>query len=387
MVQELKSKKENIISLPDIEVKKNVSVRLVNKAVSITFIVIVATVIIAVIVAFNVNMRITISGEGVLRPSGINHIHSTEAGIIKKVLINSGDTVKINQPLVVLDSIQLKKNLIDIQSQIASAENTLRRKLFQESFDKIQDSISLSQAEIQLLKSKASFRDRISSFFPKTNMDSLIQIYTPGKNIVLDYSMADIKSAEEDIKLKKLDIQKQKLVKYDLADISIKLDNLYAQKKILKDHLKNIVIKSPVSGIILSESVKNLTGNYVSEGSSLFDIAETNNWEVILFISERDINQVKTNNKVKIHLDALSSNDNYDLFNATVTSIAEEPNTGKDEYSEFTGLYRITALFETNGEHCLDVNKLKYGYKLKGEIITNSGKIIDLLIKYFKKLI
>lgn len=195
-------KENNIISLPDIEVKKNFGIRFITKAVSITFIILAAATLVALIIVFTVHMDMTIDADGILEPSGIYHIHSPAQSMIKKVLVSSGKEVSLDQPLVILDSTQIQKALIDIQFQMASYKNTLEEKTTKAEFDKKENELSLEKSEAQLLSSKASFRDRMSGYFPHADIDSLMHNFKPGINVTLDYAMAEIKSAETDIKLK-----------------------------------------------------------------------------------------------------------------------------------------------------------------------------------------
>lgn len=379
------NKKENVFSLPDVEVKKTLPIRFVNKAVSLTFIIIVAIVVIGTIVVFSVSTSITIKAEGILEPSKITHIHSIESGIIKKILVKSGDTVSVNQALVILDSTALMTSLFDIQSRIASDKNSYNQKKEKAIFDKRQSELSLQSAEAQLIKAKASFRDRISGFFPKANLDSLFNNYKPGENITLDYAMSDVRSAETAINSSKLGLQMLDLTKYELTQLQIDLDKLYEQERIIKEKLKNCILRSNVPGIVLTEGIENLVNNYVTEGTKLLDIAETKEWDAVLFVNENDIHQVKLNDSVKIKLDALQSTGSYELYNASVTSIAAEKISAKDYYPNFAGLYRVSVKLYNTGKP--EQSKFKYGYKVNGEIITDSGKIVDLLIKYFRNLL
>jgi multidrug efflux pump subunit AcrA (membrane-fusion protein) len=379
-------KENNIITLPDIEVKKNFGIRFVTRAVSLTFIILGTAIVIAIIIAFTVHMDMTIDAEGILEPSGIYHIHSPAQSMIRKVLVSSGQEVNLNQPLVILDSIQIKKTLLDIQSQIASSKNSLEEKAVKAEFDKRQNQLSLEKSEAQLLSSKASFRDRMSGFYPHADIDSIMHNFKPGVNITLDYAMAEIQSAETDIKLKKLTIESQDLNKYDIEETRINLNKLNEQERFLKEQLKNTIIQSPISGIVLSEGINDLQSNETSEGAFLFDVADFNSWNAVLFVSEKDIHQIKYQDKVKLELNALESSENHDLYEANVTSIGVEPITVKDKYSNFAGLYRVSVKITPEGMKKLDLSKLKYGYKVQGKIITDSGLIGNLLIKYFRKI-
>jgi multidrug resistance efflux pump len=330
-------------------------------------------------------MDLSIDADGILEPSLIKHIHTHESGIIKEFFVQGGDTVNADDKLLTLNSLQLERSLAEVQFDIKQITNALMKEKEQIDFDDKQNELQLKKAEAQFTKAKAAFRDKLLNFFPKANVDSLYENYKPGSHINLDYAMAEIQSAESDIASRKLSLQMKELKKYDLHDLEIKLSKLLFQEKTLQEKLKHVVIKSPVSGVVLSDGLNELIGTRVGEGDLIMDIGETKNWEVVLFVSERDIHQIKPGNEVKVEISALQSTEDFELYEASVISVAEEmvlPNSNK--YSNFAGLYRVTA--KLNGEHQnnLDLSKLRYGYKVNGNIITDSGKIFDLLLKYFK---
>lgn len=381
------NKNDKVFLLPEISIRKTLSIRFVNKAIAITTLILIITVIVAALVLILVKTKITIDAEGILAPSKIVRIHSPESGLIKKMLVRSGDTVNIKQVLIILDSLDLKKELFDVESQIALDKNSYSQKIKKHIYDEKQNALSLVDAEIQLIKAKASFRDQITNYFPRANFDSLYSHYKPGKSIAIDYAMSEVRSAETALKLSKLNIQTEGMSNYELTQLKIDLKKLYEQKRILNEKLKHVVIKSPIGGIVLTEGIEKLANNYVTEGTELLDIAKTNSWDAILFVDENDIHKVRMSNKVKIKLTPLQSANNYKLYDASIISIAAEKISAKDNYPNYIDLYRVSVKLTFDGDDKADLSKLKYEYKIDGEIITDSGRIIDLLIRYFRKLL
>lgn len=376
------------LSLPEIDIKKNTGIRLVSRAVSLTFLILVIAASVALVIMFTVSMDLTIDAEGVLEPAFIKHIHSNESGIIKDVFVTSGDTVTAGQKIAVLDSLQLIRNLTEVQFDIKQIRNTLDRETEQSGFDEKENILQLQKAEAQFLKAKAAFRDRLLNFFPKANVDSIYENYLPGSHITLDFAMAEISSAEADIASRKLAIEKRALKKYDIKEMEINFDKLLSQEKTLLEKLNNIVIRSPVEGIVLTEGINELPGKRINEGDLVLDIGETKNWDVVLFVTERDVHQIKLGNDVKVEMNALQSTEDFELYEGSVISVAEErvlANAAR--YGSFSGLYRVTAKLLSKANSPVNGSKLKYGYNVKGNIITDSGKIYELLLKYFTKLL
>lgn len=379
-------KKNHHLSLPEIGTAKGTAVRFVDKAITITFSILIFIILLSIAIIYFVEMELTVDSEGILEPAKITQIHVPESGIIKEVFVKSGDSIAVGQSIAILDSARLLNSLINIRSEIKSNNNNIDRIKKKVEFDRALNKNLFKKAEAQLIKATASFRDRLTSFYFSPNIDSIYKNYKIGSNITLDYSMAEILIAESDLENTTLEIKKLELKEFELNDIKIKLSKLFQEKDILENKLDNILIKSPISGTVLSENVNELQNNYFSEGSFLLTIVQKNKWNAVLFVNERDIHQIKNKNRAKIELNALQSTENFELYDAEVISMASEKINSSDKYSNYNGLYRITTRILLNQKSNLDFTKLKYGYQVKGKIITDSGKIFELLIKYFKDI-
>jgi hypothetical protein len=141
-----------------------------------------------------------------------------------------------------------------------------------------------------------------------------------------------------------------------------------------------------LDGVVLTENIDELEDSYVAEGSLLFEISDIKEWTAVLFVNEIDIHEVEPGNKVRIELQALQAVEDVKLIEAEVISVAAEQNTQNENYSDFAGLYRITAKLNLTDHEKLIVDKLKYGYNVKGFVITDQDAIYKLLLKHIKKL-
>ncbi len=373
----------NLLTLPEIEVKENFTIRFVRNAVSMIFVVLLLVFLIASVIIFTVNVELTIDANGVLEPSDITYIHTIESGFIKNIFVESGDTIEVNQSLAVLDSVDLKRNLLEIHSEIASIENKNQFEFANINFRKQQSKYLLNKAETQLMRAKADFRNKIANFIKNANVDSIYKNYQIGSHIALDYAMSEILTAKGDIKLRNLELEMNALKEYDIKALRIKLSNLYTKQDIIEEKIQNTVIKSPVNGIILNEDINKLNNKYIAKGELLFEIGSINSWDVVLFVRENDIHQVLKGAHVKIELKALQSTEGFELYDARVVSTAAEQVSDNKIYSNFSGLYRVTAKLHNEDINRLNLSKLKFGYSVKGKIVTKSGKIYRLLLRYF----
>lgn len=378
--------KQSGLALPEFDVKKSLPLRIVTKAVSVTFLILLVVVFIGAIIIFTVDMDATISSDGLLEASNISRLHSPESGVINKVFVTSGDTVETDQKIAELDSTDLKEKLIQLESELRLTRNNYSKSEENVLFSKRERDIALTKAKAQLLRAKASFRDRILDFFPDSDPDSVLDNYKPGTHINLDYAMAEVHSAEAEIKNQELQIEMLSLKEYELRELEISIDKLRKEMRIVQSKLDNLIIKSPIKGIILTEGIDRLVGNYFNKGELLIEISDITKWNVTLFVNEADVHNIDIGDRVKIEVNALKSEKDFDLLSGIVTSVsAEQINDQDDIYRNYSGLYRVSAKIEGVRNGYLTEDLFKHGYTVKANIITKSGKIVELLLDYLRE--
>ncbi len=368
--------KENFQTrLPNITTDKIFGMKILENLVSSIFFIVLVLIVLTLLLTYFVKIDIAIDAKGILEPSIISDIHMPESGSIKKLFINSGDTISIGTTIAILDSTDLKKSLEEINTEIFTVRNRLNKLTSQNIFDKQINKYQLKQAQAKLIKAKATFRDRLTKFYFKPNLDSIYNNYKLGTNITIDYSMAEIISTEAEIKTIELKNEMQKIKEFDSNEIKFSLDNLLIKKKYIINKLNNLVILSPISGIILTEDINKLQGMFFAKGDYFLSIGKSNKWLANLFIKETDIHKIKINDKVKINLQALKNTNKFEFYNASIISISSEKIKKNGKYSSFFDLYRVSAIIIDNN---LDTLKLKYGYNVNGSIITERKSIINI---------
>lgn len=378
--------KQSSLALPEFDVNKSLPLRIVTKAVSVTFLILLVVAFIGGIIIFTVDMDATISSDGLLEASNVSRLHSPESGIINKVFVASGDTVEADQKIAELDSTDLKERLIQLESELSLTQNNYSKSKENVLYSKRERDIALTKANAQLLRAKASFRDRILDFFPDADPDSVLDNYKPGTHINLDYAMAEVHSAEAEIKNQELQIEMLSLKEYELRELEISIDKLRKEMRIVQSKLDNLVIKSPIKGIILTEGIDRLVGNYFNKGELLIEISDITKWNVTLFVNEADVHNIDIGDRVKIEVNALKSEKDFDLLSGLVTSVsAEQINDQDDIYRAYAGRYRVSAKIEGMRNGYLTEDLFKHGYTVKANIITKSGKIVELLLDYLRE--
>jgi multidrug resistance efflux pump len=374
------------IILPEIKNTNQSGIVFISRAVSITMLILLALFIFAVIIAFTVRIDTTIDANGILEPAKVRHIHSPESGKISAIFFNSGDSVKMGDLLIQLDTAKIISEIKQYQSELATKKNNLEKKKKQIPFEKYQNDIQIEKMEASLLRSKASFRSKLIDYFPGKNPDSLVVAYVKGTHIAVDVAYADIITSEVDLKNRKSLNEMYELELYDIKNMEIEISQLQNKISELFIQQKKNKIISPIDGVVLTNDLEQLPGTYVAEGNMIMDIAPTKKWNTILFVNERDIHKIKMGNSVQIEIAALNTSDDHHLFYGKIIAIAAEPNKNKENYSAYSGLYKLTVAFEDSEIKKIDGDKLKKGYSIQGKIIKESGLIIKLLLNHLKEL-
>lgn len=378
-----KSVEKKIYKLP--EIKSRYSSRLVSKVVSITFLVIAILLVISAIVVTFVRINVTIDASGLLEPTEPVYLHSPLEGEIKKVFAKGGVGFKKGDLLIEFDSIRLNDQIEKLKSDLAIKKIDYKLKLESIPLEVNQNEQKKKQAEAQLLKAKANLRDKVQSFFPGANIDSLMNTYKKGTHIALDYALSDIISAEVSLDgiQSTESIMKQKKLEEESALLEIKQIEKNIERQ--SEYLMHTKVIAPFDGIMLTEEPEKLVGSFVNEGTSLVEICMIGSWKAYLSVGEKDVYELSLGDSVKIEVKAMKQSEDYMLIPGKVTAISAVPTQNQISQTS-TGQYRVEVIFDNKitKEY---LSKFKKGFTIDAKIIKETDKIINVVIKNIKKIL
>ncbi len=373
------------LRLPELEPIRNAGTRLVNRAVSVTLLLLASLFAIGLIVAFVVEIDITIKGNGTLEPTAIWPIHSQESGLIKEVLVRTGDTVSVGQTLVRLDSLTLESMLTQLRTELELKRIEYQRTKSLAKLEERQHADLLTQARARLIKAKAAYRKSLAENGFSVSSDSMLSSYAIGNHVGIDIVLADVLAAEADVHYNGAQAELLSVNKLNIEKQRVELEQSEKQIHTISERLRRLSISSPAAGIVLTEQIERLAGAYVREGELLLELANPDQWQATLYVKEQDIYRIHTGDVVKMEMPAFHSLDD-DLLYGRVASVGVEPISPNQKISPaFAGLYRVTAILDHQPLANFGREKLKRGYSVRGMIITKSGKIITLLWNYLKE--
>lgn len=271
----------------------------------------------------------TIEDTGIIQPALESKIFAEQNGTIKNISVEIGQKAAPGQTLFVMENTDLslkisetRANLLALEASLAASEGAIK-----------QAELELNDARINLERTAALFKEGAVSQTKLEEAESLV---------------------------KKLENSLQKELAYR--------DNLFWQKnelyKIIKELEKkqdNLIIKSPIKGILMEINVKK--GQPVNTGTLLAVVGDSENLEIKADILIDYMPQIKIGQEVIITSPALE--------NARIKGQVKKIYPKAEEKKSALGVveYRVPVLISLN-----EKSYLKPGYKVDIAIITEEHR-------------
>jgi multidrug efflux pump subunit AcrA (membrane-fusion protein) len=368
-----------------LSINSKYSITIVSKVVSITIALILLVDLIALIIVGTVNMNATIDMRGQLAPATLITLRSPLNSEIKKIFVKGGETFQKGQVLIQYDTLKLKDQIDKLENNLFIKKSNISIKKEAISFDVEQSELNIKKIEAQLLSVKTRLREKTIDFFTNANIDSFMVDYKKGTHTEMNIAFAQLISAESC--LTNLRAKKDVLLlnsQQELRTLSLKVERIENEIKRQYELLKKTEILAPFDGIILTDYIGKLEGTVVEEGASLFEISQINNWKASLDVSEKDIHKISVGDSVKIEVNAMKLADEHELIPGKIISISAEPKERKFTQQP-NSLYKVNILVNLSGSKEYS-KKFKGEFNIKGEIIKDRDKIINILIKKIRSI-
>ncbi len=369
--------------LPEIGEKGLPGAVIVRRAVGAIFSMLALIAASAALVASVVEMDVTISGNGVLEPIGIWPVRTQEAGLISRVLVSTGDTVGKGEVVVQLDSLPLQTTLLQLQAQYEALRLEHQRAIFAEPIEQRRQEELTNQAHANLVRARATLRQKLVDFGFGGDVDSVVRAYTVGEHVGVDLALADVISAEADVRSAVAQHELLANSELDREEQRVRLRQLKRQISNVCLRLNRLSVSAPAAGMVLTERLEQLPGRYFRKGEQVLEVAALGRWRAILSLPERDVHRVEVGAVVKVEVAAFAGL-REELFGGTVVSVASDPMRAEDgpTANAEAGLYRVIAELDEDEVLAIGAGKLRRGFSVQGKVITRSGKIIRLLVAY-----
>lgn len=375
--------------LPELGGGRSVGGRFIRRAVSITLGLVALLFGTALVVAFTVRVDDAVKAKGVLEPGRVWPVRTVEAGSIREILVQTGDTVARGETVARLDPLLLRSALAELEAKHRTGSIELRKGAADVPLQERQHAELLAQADARLVTARAMLRQRMVENDMGSDVDSLLGNYPVGTHIVLDLAVAEVRSAEAERRLVRERTNALQLSRYERETGIVALEQLEAQIRTVRERLDRLDVPAPASGMVLTEQIERLHGASVREGEVLMEVAEPNQWRLVLYVREGDVHKVRMGDSVKAGIQAFPMDERDQLF-GSVVHVATDP-TSRDAAALDSvgrprgGTYRVIAALDPEQVARIGASKFRRGYSVEGRIITRSGQIVELLWDYLQE--
>lgn len=380
------------LRLPDLPHEGQPGSRFVRRSVSLTLTIVSVLAVVGLLVACLVKMDVTVRAGGVLEPVRLYPVRAIEGGPIRDVLVRTGDTVRAGQVIARLDSVALTSTLAQLEAQYRSADIDRRRSASADPLEREQSAGRAAQARSRINGAMALLRQRMVEYDMGTNADSLLANHVPGRHVVIDQAVGDVRAAQAELRTSGAEGSLAELSRFEREKLGSQMEQLAVQINATRERLRRLTIHAPTDGVVLTEQLERLPGVFVREGEQIVELADLHEWRVMLTVTERDVHKIKLGDPVKVDLLAFDESEREQLH-GRVAYVAPEPLSSAAAAvgsstpqaaaaSSGPGAYRVYASLDRAQIEKMGIDRFRRGYSVQGYVVTRSGRIITLIWNY-----
>jgi len=138
----------------------------------------------------------------------------------------------------------------------------------------------------------------------------------PGDSVSSGQLLAQLKDEELNLERRKLSSQLQQFrLEYDnalangnraqAAIVNAQVEQSRIELRLIEQKLERIKLKSPIAGIVVSKDISQSLGAPVKQGDVLFEIADSSQYRISIFVDERDVSYLALKQTGEVTLKSL----------------------------------------------------------------------------------
>jgi HlyD family secretion protein len=310
--------------LPDISSPTSAGVTFVRRAVTATLSVVGLLVMVLFAVAVTVPFDAVIDATGVLEPESRVVVRARETGVVRAVLVRAGDTVRAGQVVAFIDTVAFVAQRQQLNTALSVAWDGLNR--------------TIAGREVR--------RDRDGS---------VTRTWQIGSQVALDDAMSQVQRAAD----------------------------MLAQRRLLDERIRRSAVRSPTSGVVLTDQPERFVGVVLREGEPLLEVAELRQWQLEVYVREPEAYRIVTGASVRAELSAPQLDAPVDLLWARVAAVGLAPEFGPEARSTAPTApgraYRVLVRLDSAALAPVRRDRLKRGYTARVKIITDRATMLQRL--------
>jgi membrane fusion protein, adhesin transport system len=336
---------------------------------------------------------VTVAHGKVVPSSHVQVIQNLEGGLIKKILVHEGDTVKKGQVLIQLDPTRFKaafesdstKHAV-LSAEIArlTAEFDNRDHLkFPEDLaenhpDIVRNAEKIFQTNRKALQDQLTVL-RKSYNYTKQELDVIAPLAREGVMSKLDKIRLQKSLVETQQRILEKEEQYRSTTRNALNKAKAELAVLNQTIAATRDRMQRTVVRSPVNGIIKKIYISTI-GEVIDPGMKMMEVVPLDDKLTIkAFVKPDDIGFIKPGDKANVKISAYDYA-TYGSIPATITTISADAITDNNSKS----FYQV--LLQTDKNHLgKDSQQLRImpGMTATVDILTGKKTILNYLLKPF----
>ena len=227
---------------------------------------------------FNDYIRVT----GQVQPITTVQLSPLEAGIVERLVVEEGTSVKKGDVLVVLSNTSLTLEILNSEAELAEKENILRDTKLKLEQDKLDLQQQRLDAEVKFRQDKRKFEQ-----YEKLFEERLIskEEYLQAKEA---YSLAELR-LEVLINRQRQDSLQREV---QIEQLENSLDNMRENMVLVRQQLENLSVKSPIDGQVGRLDAE--LGQWISAGTKIAQINDLTDFKLQAQVDEHYIDKVQT---------------------------------------------------------------------------------------------
>ena len=371
-----------ILPLPHVTEDVVPAWRLARHAVGIMLVLFIAVVVIAVAALSLTTMRVTVDADGILEPASVWSVRSVEGGVIAKVLVHTGDTVRAGQVVARLDSLIVTASVNDLSAQLQTAGVELERLLASMPIDSSRARLAVRAAEARLAQAKTELRQRMADFMITGDVDSIVKLAKARVHVGLDAPAAAVEAAQAELATAETQLSLSRLGEFDVRHKHLEMARLESALTAARQHVRRNAIVAPATGIVLTEEPERLVGAAITPGQTFLELADLGHWRAKLATSERDIHRIHPGDTADVEIPAFARLVD-DRIRGRVEAIGWQLASSDGATGNAPG-YRVLVGFDSGAVQPLTPAMMRRGYAAHAKIVTQSERALSLLVEYFR---
>ena len=226
---------------------------------------------------FNDYIRVT----GQVQPITTVQLSPLEAGIVERLVVEEGTSVKKGDVLVVLSNTSLTLEILNSEAELAEKQNILRNTLISMEQEKLSLRQDKAQLDLDVSRKKRAWQQNEELY-----RNALIarEEWLQSKE---DYELAE-KKRELNVERQ---IQDSLYRSVQIEQMEENLDNMKRNMQLIRERIGNLNVKSPIDGEVGLLDI--VLGQSVSTGQKIGQINDLSDYKIEALIDEHYIDRVK----------------------------------------------------------------------------------------------